>query len=93
VLTLENTLYVLETVQQTFIQLELCGEKTLKAYDIEEYYNAQKFDNEQEVKDFEELINTGKSSNPTIRPDWKITIDSSLLPVQKRILITQLKEV
>lgn len=57
---------------------------------MEEYYNAEKFDNEAEAETFVELINTGKVTKSNIRSNWKIEIDPALLPVKKRKMIAQL---
>lgn len=87
---MKDKLFVLETSDERFVCLEQVGNKELDAFSLENYYNADKFDNEVEADTFVELINTGKTDNPSIRADWKIFIDKSLLPVKKRIIYTEL---
>lgn len=80
----------METAQRTFITLSQMGQKHLHASDIEEYYHAETFDTEEEVETYEELLNTGKTKNPHVRSDWKVTVEPELLPVRKRTLLTEL---
>ncbi|PLS19195.1 hypothetical protein CVD28_01950 [Bacillus sp. M6-12] len=87
---LKDTQYVLETAQNTFIQMDVTGEKTLLVYETNEYIYGQIFDSEKEVNDYIELFNTGKSSNPHLAKGWNIIIEQYLLPVRRRTLITEL---
>ena len=69
--------------------MEQTGNNTLQAYELEEYYNATKFDHD-EVMTFKELLNTGSTSNLSIRPDWSIRFEQSILPVKERIMRCEL---
>lgn len=86
----KNELIVLQTAHGQFIDLDIVGDKHLEAQEIEEYYNADKFESEEEADTFLELLNTGKSTNPHIRKDWKVTIEADLLPVKKRKMVVEL---
>lgn len=87
---MKHTLYVLETSKKTFITIDHVGKNHLHASDIEEFYLAQMFDTEEEVDTYEELLNTGTTGNPHIRPHWQVTVDKELIPVKKRTVVTEL---
>jgi hypothetical protein len=87
---MSDNLHVLQTAHGQFITFEIAGENHLEAHEVEEYYNGDKFETEEEANTFEELLNIGKTSNPHIRKDWKVTIDRDLLPVKKRIMFAKL---
>lgn len=87
---MKDKLFVLQTADGRFVCLEQVGNKELDAFPLENYYNADKFDSVEEVETFVELLNTGKTTNSSIRADWNVCIDQSLLPVKKRTIFTEL---
>jgi hypothetical protein len=84
--------FVLQTAQGGFISLHHIEGNTLQAVQEEAYIYGQVFDVEEEAENVVELMNTGKSTSPTMRKDWKIDVDKELLPVRKRIMATELME-
>lgn len=89
---MSNVFYVIETARRTFLTLEEAGAQQLKASEVEEYYNAQKFDSKAEVDTFIELLNTGKTHSLPIRSDWTVEVDSNFLPVNSRRVFVSLIE-
>lgn len=87
---MKHTLFILESKNGFFIILDYDGDKTLTAYETEEYYDANKFDSEEEVDTFLELFNSGKNTHPRLRDDWVVNVDPRLLPVNKRMMKTEL---
>jgi hypothetical protein len=87
---MKERLFILQTVNGKFICFVQEGDEGLDAYEVEDYYNANKFEDEAEIELFLELINTGKTTSPKIKENWKIFIDPLLLPVSRRSFFAEL---
>lgn len=88
---MKHELYVLQTANNLFVSIEQTGEKELSVYEVEEYYNADKFDSMTEVDNVKQLAETGQPA-PGMRADWTLRIEPDFLPLKRRTFIAELVE-